>query len=338
MNQALLAELQRLTAYPSVTLLMPTNPSDPMRDVDIRQLEALVEEADRRLRGDVSEPERSQVINRLRALVVEATMHRATRAIAICASPEYGAVVHLGRTVRQRVVVDNTFATRDMVADLNRTAAFRVVTVSDQKARLLVGDRHRLAEIRNAQWPMMRDELDSATTWHQAMVEEIETECRDHAVPVILAGVTRTVRKVTKALRLEPIATIAGAHDRTSWAELHQMAWPEVVDWMRSDGARAMSSLAEARSAKRFAGGLDEVWALAHDGRVQLLVVEDDYDVPARLQDGRIVRVDDREAPGVMDDAVDELIEAVMRNGGDAVIVPPESLAHHDHVAAVLRY
>jgi hypothetical protein len=311
MNRALLAELQRLTAYPSVTLLLTTTPSDPMRDVDVRQLDAMV---------------------------VEATLQRSTRAVALCASPDHGAIVRLGREVRQRIVVDDTFATRDMVADLNRTAVFRVVTVSDRKVRVLHGDRNRLAELRDAQWPLVRDELESTNGWSRAMADAIATECADIAMPTIVAGVARTARDVVDAAKMTPIGTINGAHDRSGWAELHQHAWPLVVDWMRQDGERAMERLDEARGAQRFAGGIDEVWMLAHDGRVQLLVVEEGYDLPARLEDGRLIAADDREAPGVIDDAVDELIEAVLRMGGETVIVPTDTLADHARVAAVLRY
>jgi hypothetical protein len=98
------------------------------------------------------------VVAALRSLLLEAALQPATRAVALCASPEYQAVVRLGREVRDRVVVDDTFATRDMVADLNRTAVFRVATVSDRKARVLIGDRNRLAEVRDDQWPLVRDE------------------------------------------------------------------------------------------------------------------------------------------------------------------------------------
>lgn len=338
MNRALLAELQRLTAYPSVTLLLDTSPADPMRDTDVRRLEAMVAEADRRLMGDVPDDARVAVVERLRALVLEAAIHPATRGVALCASPSYGAVVRLGREVRPRVVVDDTFATRDMVADLNRTAVFRVVTVSDRKARVLVGDRNRLVELRDAQWPMVRDELDSPTGWQRAVADAVAVECTDNAMPTVVAGVARTVRDVVRAAAITPIATVAGAHDRTGWAELHRLAWPLVIDWMRRDGARAMERLDEARSSRRFAGGIDEVWTLAHDGRVQLLVVEEDYDLPARLEDGRLIAAVDREAPGVIDDAVDELIEAVLRMGGETVIVPTDALAEHARVAAVLRY
>lgn len=338
MNRALLAELQRRSAYPSVTLLLPTAPADPMRDADVRRLESLIGDAARRLDGDVDSAVAEAVVARLRSLVEEAALQPATRAVALCASPDYHAVVHLGRDVKPRVVVDDTFATRDMVADLNRTAMYRVVTVSDRKARLLVGDRARLAEARDDRWPVVRDELDSPVTWMRQMTLAIEEECAQERLPTILVGVARTVREVQRALDLDPIAVVTGGHDRTGWADLHRIVWPIVVDWMRQDADRALERLDEARSARRFAGGIDEIWSLAHDGRVQLLVVEEDFDLPARLEDGRLVPADDREAPDVIDDAVDELIEAVLRRGGEAVLVPSPVLAEHDRVAAVLRY
>ena len=40
----------------------------------------------------------------------------------------------------------------------------------------------------------------------------------------------------------------------------------------------------------------------------------------------------------MIDDAVDELIEMVLRTGGDAVMVPDGELADHERLAAVLRY
>ncbi len=75
------------------------------------------------------------------------------------------ALVYLGREVEERVVVDETFATRDLVADLNRTARLRVVTISDRRARLLVGDRHRLVEVASDDWPLVRDDDAGPTLW-----------------------------------------------------------------------------------------------------------------------------------------------------------------------------
>jgi len=43
-------------------------------------------------------------------------------------------------------------------------------------------------------------------------------------------------------------------------------------------------------------------------------------------------------ARGLMDDAVDELIEAVMGKGGKVVFVDDETLENHQRVALILRY
>jgi hypothetical protein len=87
-----------------------------------------------------------------------------------------------------------------------------------------------------------------------------------------------------------------------------------------------------------FAGGIDEVWDLANDGRVELLVVEDDYHLAARVAGRHLEPATDVHDADVMDDAVDELIEIVRRAGGEAIMVAPGELAERGRLAAVLRY
>ena len=77
---------------------------------------------------------------------------------------------------------------------------------------------------------------------------------------------------------------------------------------------------------------------MAMDGRLEMVVVEDGYSVAARLVDGRLLPAADATAPDVIDDAVDEVIEAVLRHGGGAVIVGDGQLAGFDRIAAVARY
>ena len=42
--------------------------------------------------------------------------------------------------------------------------------------------------------------------------------------------------------------------------------------------------------------------------------------------------------PGVIDDAVDELVDMVLDAGGDVVVVEPGELGIHGPVAPLLRY
>lgn len=52
----------------------------------------------------------------------------------------------------------------------------------------------------------------------------------------------------------------------------------------------------------------------------------------------RMVGADDPSSPGVLDDAIDELAEAVLSRGGRAYFVSDGALGSHRHVAAILRY
>ena len=338
MNRSLLAELQRQDAYPCVTLLLTTTPGPSMAPRDLVALTGLADSADRRLEGDVPDGTRRNVIDSIRALIGSSAAEKATKAIALFASPHYSAVVRLAGVTRDRVVIDNTFATRDLVADSNRTALYRVITLSDHKSRVFIGDRARMVEERTEIWPLHRDDDQSPVTWVRTVMTAIAAEHTKLPLPTVVAGVNRTARDLAKATNIDAIGIIRGNHDRTGWVDLYNQAWPLVCDWLRTDNQRALDHLDTARGANRYAGGVNEVWELAHDARVDLLVVEETYAYPARLRNGHLVAVVDIEAPDVIDDAIDELIEIVLNNGGRVAIVPDGKLADHDRLAAVLRY
>ena len=73
---------------------------------------------------------------------------------------------------------------------------------------------------------------------------------------------------------------------------------------------------------------------------MELLVVERNFAVPVRADGPHLVPVgpDEVEAPDVVDDAVDDLIEAVALRRGEVVIVPDGVLEDMGRVAAALRF
>jgi hypothetical protein len=337
-NRTLLAELQRHRSYPSITLLFNTTPKTPLSPAELSTANGLADEADRRLQGEIDDELRAS----LREMIAELIRTNATdnqgQALAVCVSPNHRAAVQLGRHVDERVIIDETFATRDLVADLNRTALYRVVTISDRTTRLFIGDRQRLLETRTDPWPLARQPGQTPSSWTAAVVHAIRQEHATFPLPTVVAGVDRSLRQVLRALDFPTIGAIGGNHDRTSWVDLHHHLWPLVTDWLRDDHARALQQLDEARSRRCYAGGMHEIWALANQGRIEMLVVEDTYAPAARVNGHHLEPTDDVEAPGVVDDIVDEAIEIVMSHGGTAVIVADGTLKDHERIAAIVRY
>lgn len=338
MNRATLAEVQRLRCYPSITLFLNTTPGVPLTPAERDNAEALMQQVDDRLEGDVSDTLRVNLTARLAGLVEEHAAERSTHAVAVFVSPEYAAVVRLGSVVDERVTVDDTFTTRDLVADLSRTALFCVVTISEHKVRRFVGDRRRLVEERNGEWPLDREEQEGLAAWTRDVDNRLRSEHSTRPLPTVIAGVQRSLRQLAPNV-IDSIGVIPGNHDRATADELHRAAWPVVERWLVEDATRAIDHLDAAVSARRYAGGVHEVWALANDGRIDTLVVEHGFRFPARIDEhNQLHPADDPGAPDVNDDIVDDAMETVLLRGGHVVIVDDQALAEHQRIAAILRY
>lgn len=82
------------------------------------------------------------------------------------------------------------------------------------------------------------------------------------------------------------------------------------------------------------------MWTAAQRGRIDSLLVEESFHYPAMVDPDRsgLTAAEDASAPGVVDDAIDELIEEALGKGGRVAIVDDGALVDHARVAAILRY
>lgn len=342
--------LERLLAvqgYPCVSILMATPPGASMTPADRGRLDRLVDDALRRLRRELPPVDVERYENALRDLAERSAAQPCRRSIGLFVGQGLAEATNLAVSTRDRVVVDATFATRDLVGHANRSTAFWLLAVSERQARLVRGDDQRLRLIDEDPLPVgveqhaPRDDRPrrDLRAFLRTVVVAMEERSDDDA-PLVVAGVERVVSELTRVLAPTPIGTVRGNHDRTSLARLHELAWPMVDDWLDRQQNDALTKVDQAHGARRLGTGLEEVWSLAADGRVELLVVEDGFEVPVRVgEDPTLLdRTDDREAPDVVDDAVDELVETVLARRGRAVFVPTGSLDQRGRIAAVLRY
>jgi hypothetical protein len=94
-----------------------------------------------------------------------------------------------------------------------------------------------------------------------------------------------------------------------------------------------------ARGANRGDDALPQVALAAVVGRVDVLMLERDRQVEGSMDPGTAVLqiADTVEAPGA-GDVLDDLAEAVLRNGGEVIIVPHERMPSRTGLAAIYRY
>src|SRR5215510_7202489 len=356
-------ELKRLQGrrdYPSLSLLAPTHRTHPANRKDRIVVKNLVGEGLDRLQGEFKKRDVAGLVHNLKMLVDRVDWKHSLEGLALFASRNVATAIQLPFRPRARVVIDETFATRDLVYSLNRSARYRVLVLTEKPTRLFDATTNVLTEYAAKPFPMVHTGPGGASRLpggqginrsavrddaHRQFFRKVDDALaavqKDDHLPLVLVGVDRHIafyQEVTK----DPdaiVGVVAGSHDDPNPAALGRLVWPVFKSGATLTRTRALARLHQAVSANRHASGIDQVWRAAFEKRCQTLLVETDFEYPADLspQGDRLLPYSGRGA-AALDDAVDEVIERVIANGGDVFFYDPGVLDLHQRIAAVLRY
>ena len=355
-----LKRLQDHQDYPSVSLLAPTHRTAPAKRRDRIVVKNLVAEGLDRLHGEFKKREVAPVVQNLNKLVDRVDWEHALEGLALFASRDVAKEIQLPFRVKARVVIDQTFATKDLVFALNRYPHYRVLVLTEKPTRLFDATTNVLTEFTGKPFPMIHKGPGGASRLpggqginrsavrdesHRQFFRKVDAALaaiqKEEHLPVVLVGVERYLaffQEVTK----DPdaiVGAVAGSHDAPSPSALGKLVWPVFKAGNTLRRTRALARLHEAVSLNRHASGIDQVWRAAFEKRCQTLLVETMFEHRADLSPAgdRLLPYTGR-GPAALDDTVDELIERVIADGGDVFFYEPGVLDLHQGIAAILRY
>jgi hypothetical protein len=346
------AELGAATHPLSLSLLMTTTPASRMTEADRVQLVALARDAHRRLEEESDRRGAATVRAGLAAAVARAEDGPTDRGLAILVSPGGAHLHHLRVRPRDRVVLDPTFATRDLVRSSAEDPPFLLLAIDGRAARLFHYDQRYSRPVLGHDFPMLRPEpggrervgavdrsrRERARAFLREVDQRLSARLREHALPVVLIGSDRTVAEYLEVGRGRRIAAIvrSGATHQPLFAleEMGRTALREHV----SDRVAAALDTAHVRLRQgRAVTGLTDAWQAMLHGEPELVLVERSYAAAMRVTEDGFALAEDPEEPGVLDDAVDELIEAALGRGAEVICVPDAALQHHGRLVLVMR-
>jgi hypothetical protein len=236
-----------------------------------------------------------------------------------------------------------------------------VLVLSEQPTRLYDGTRDILVEVQGNGFPMTHNLPGGSTELpggagvnpsairderHRQFFRQVDSALGEFTkvdpLPLAVVGVDRLVSFFQEVSNHKDaiVATISGSHDKTSAYELGQLVWPQVKAGVAEQRQKVMRLLDSAVGAQKVASTIGEVWRFAQEGRGSVLLVEEDYHQPAKVDGSgfNLTLVDDPTPTDVLEDAVDDVIEVVLEKGGRVVFVDPGTLREHQRIALVLRY
>ncbi len=349
--------LQSLVQVPALSILIPTHRAFPENKQDPIQVKNLVDEAKERLAAEFSQRDLAPLLENLDQLVSQIDYPYTLDGLALYVSHEIAKLYYLPFTVPARVVIDQTFATRDLVYGMHREQRYWVLLLSQAATRLLAGTGETLEEVQDKEFPMLMTgpggtaplPYDADSSYlddrHRRFFQQVDSAFATYAqaetLPLVVGGVSRQasffqeVSQYTAAIA----GTLSGNFDKATLPELVPQVWPLIQAVRAAERINALQELDEAIGAQKVVSTIEEVWRLARDGRGKRLLVEKNYHVPAIVTpQGNLQMVAEVGGTMVMDDAVDEIIEAVLAKGGDVIFVDDDSLTTHQQIALILRY
>lgn len=351
-----LARLQNITGYPMVSVLLPTTPAARLAAAESTALRHLIDQAERRLAVELPAREIAEAIGALRALAADITESPTGSGVALFCGAEVLEAYRLPLAPDARVVIDPTFATRDLARAVLDNPPYRLLTLAAGTARLYLGTGTDLHEQLTHGFPFdttaARSTADRRGHLHQGerthddsrrwdwFIRQVDTAAasdrRGRDLPLILAAAEPLASRYRRLARHPIIGTVAGNHQRTTKARLADLARPVIDDHLARQRRAALDELEDAVNRRRVVVGINDVWRAAHDRQIVRLLVDPDYRYPALpAPDGRSLTPSaDPEHPAVVDDAVDEIIEAVARHGGSTCFTPLPT--EHGRLAAIV--
>ncbi|GGT09324.1 hypothetical protein GCM10010222_59060 [Streptomyces tanashiensis] len=364
MNPALssdvLAKLRQPRPYPAVSLVMPTHRREPDNAQDPVRLRNLVAAAEKAVQDDpaVTRERRADVLDQLRRAVAEVDLAHAEDGLVIFVAPGEHHVWSVARSVPERVVLADTFLTRNLVAAQAAEQPSWALAVAADRVSLWSGSPERLTEHTGDGFPLTRS-LEDPDAERKERVGDLPSTFQDEATRQFLREAHTALRAVLASeprplyVIGEPVALALleetgplpqdttpvhrGGLASGPAAAVHEAVEPARAAREAAGSTTVMAELGAARGRREFAGGLDEVWQAVKEGRIRLLAVEDHYRTVVRDEGGHLEPAEPSEA-GARDDMVDEIVERALDTGAEVRFVRDDTLLDMDRIAGVLRY
>ncbi|SDL30949.1 chemotaxis protein [Streptomyces indicus] len=355
-----LARLRQERPYPAVSLLMPTHRREPENAQDPVRLRNLIARAREQLAADpaVTRERRTEVESRLEQALQDVDLAHAEDGLVIFVAPGEHHVWSVPREVPERVVLSDTFLTRNLAAARAAVRPFWALTVAADRVCLWSGDDRRTGEHTGDGFPLVRS-LEDPDAERKERFGDLPSTFRDEQTRQFLRQAHEALRTVVDSAP-RPLYLIGEAaalalmeefgplaRDTTTIrrgglgagpaAQVQRVLEPVQAERAKAEHAAALAALETARGQKQFAGGLDEVAEAAFDGRIRLLVVEEHFKTVVRdyldhLEPAVPTDLDARE------DIVDEIVEQALETGAEVHFVPDDALSAAGRIAGVLRY
>lgn len=352
----MLKKIKDIQADGCVTIVLNTHRTRPDNERDPLVLKNLLKQAEQRLYGTFEKRFVWPIVENLNKLADKIDHQQNLESLVLFANNAVAEFTRLPIRVKDRVVIDNNFATRDLVRAMHQETSYYVLVLSRQNARLIEAFNDKVVKefegdfpFRNDLYATDRQEL-STNKGTDNLIEEffnrvdklVQAAIKENPLPILLATETRNVHHYTRVAdkKHDIIGHINKNRDDEKAHHIIPEAWEVVRTITREKNAARIAELLKGVSEAKVTTELSAIWNALQEGRGKTLFIRKGFFQPARIAENRVVPVERsvQDKPGIIDDIVDEMIEINLAFGGDNVFLEGREMEKFGNLALLTRF
>lgn len=353
-----LKKLKNMSSESCITIILNTHRTSPDSKKDPLLLKNLIKETERRLFEDRNKKEAQILMDRLTQLENEIDHNYNLESLILFVNEDVAEFIRLPIHVEDRVVIDNTFHTRDLIRGLHAENSYYVLVLNRQKVRLIEASNDKVVREISDPFPIENTDLftssptesSNATRESNLLAEffnridkEVNNIRRENPLPVLIYATESNYHDYLKIADdkdsiIETFVTHTDSNARAH--HIVEEAWKIMSNLTKERNNARKEDLMKAVGAGNFMSDINDIWRAMQRGRVRTLFIEQGLFQPGIMttEEIQILPEKDRSKSEVVDDIYDEMIEHNMKYGGDVVFLPKGELSKFNGFGAILRY
>ncbi|MCX7549956.1 hypothetical protein [Xanthomarina sp. F2636L] len=353
-----LKKIKNIFSDNCISIIMNTHRTKPDYLKDALQLKNLIKDAEIRLLADTGKKTAQNLIDKVQALAEQIDHSHNLESLIFFVNENVAEYTRLPIQVVDRVVIDNTFATRDLVRAMHYEANYYVLVLSQEKVRLIEASNDKVVKEYSKPFPMenkqfySRSKPESSIASRQSNLiaeffnqvdKELNIIRQSNPLPVLICTVEENYPEYIKiADQKQSIYEVFLNKNRILEKDhaIISEAWKLVESHTITQNNKRKSELLKAVTENKFLSDTNEIWKAIIEGKIQTLFIEQGLFQPAIIENDEIIYVSDIQKNNneLIDDIYDELIELNMSYGGDVVFLPKGELTKFNGFGAITRY
>ncbi|WP_452221203.1 AOC03_06830 family ribosome hibernation factor [Lacinutrix salivirga] len=354
----ILKNIKNLSSENCVTIIMNTHRTKPDSLKDELVLKNLIKETENRLLASLNKKEALVLIEKLKTLATKINHAHNLDSLVLFVNKDIAEFTKLSIPVTDRVIIDNTFSTRDLVRAMHTESNYYILVLSQSEARLIEALNDKVVKEFKAPFPIKNTQFDNINTMEPVVSsrqrnliaeffnqvdKEVNTIRNQNPLPVLISTVEENYPEYLKVADQKHSIYPMYLNDNRIAEKDHAIvteAWKLIEAYYKTINTERKAELLKAVTQNKFLSDTNDIYKAIKEGRIQTLFIEKDLFQPAVIEDDEIIYVSDfqKSDKEVIDDIYDELIELNMDFGGEVVFLPKGELTKFNGFGAITRY